>query len=420
MGKDNKGRELGKGLYQRKDGRYEARAKVNGKTIDIFGRNLRELKKRFEEEKELAANRLEARINRLTLSEWFDEWFENYKVPYVKETSVFPMRSKFYNSFGKRLGDMRLVDITNIDVQNVITQMNKEGKAASTMREALGRMRECMESAKNNRLIPINPCFEINVPWENRQVKRRFLSQKEQSTFLKMVEHNWYKEMFYIMFLTGMRIGEVGGLMWSDIDFDNKCIHINRSLSCQYEYGKKMLRLTEPKTHNSYRKIPFFGEAEEMYLSQQKKVKELKKTLGSRWRGEESCKDLVFVTTMGSPVLRYHAEKEIKKVVKEINLQESIQAVWEQREPVAFEDMYPHAIRHTFCSRCFEADMQPKVVQSIMGHQHYSTTIDIYTHVTDAKFEEEIGKFGLALGEEPVEEIEDVEEGEQEGFGLMM
>ena len=64
--------------------------------------------------------------------------------------------------------------------------------------------------------------------------------------------------------------------------------------------------------------------------------------------------------------------------------------------------------------------MQPKVVQSIMGHQHYSTTIDIYTHVTDAKYEEEIGKFGLALGEEPAEETEDVGEGEQEGFGLTM
>jgi len=92
-------------------------------------------------------------------------------------------------------------------------------------------------------------------------------------------------------------------------------------------------------------------------LAQQRKVKELKKTLGSRWRGEEGCEDLVFVTTMGCPDLRYHAEKEIKKVVKEINLQESVQAVREQREPVAFEDMYPHAIRHTFCSRCFEADV---------------------------------------------------------------
>ena len=101
---------------------------------------------------------------------------------------------------------------------------------------------------------------------------------------------------------------------------------------------------------------------------------------------------MVFVTSMGSPVLRYHAEKEIKKVIKQINEQEAFDSVREQREPHYFEDLYPHAIRHTFCSRCFEADMQPKVVQSIMGHQHYSTTIDIYTHVTDEKYQEEIGK----------------------------
>ena len=423
MGKDLRGKELGKGIYQRKDGRYEARAKVNGKNIDIFGRNLRELKKRFEEEKEEAENMLEVRRKRITLNEWFEEWFQNYKVPYIKETSIFPMKSKFYNSYGKYLGDRRLIDITNIDIQNVINKMRDEGKANSTMRDALGRMRDCMESAKNNMIIPINPCFEIKAPWENKQVERRFLSKEEQNKFLKAVDHNWYKEMFYIMFLTGMRIGEVGGLMWSDIDFENKCIHINRSLSCQYEYGNKMLRLVEPKTHNSYRKIPFFGEAEQMYRAQQKKVKNLKKTLGSRWRAERGYEDLVFVTTMGSPVLRYHAEKEIKKVVKEINMQEAFEAVKEQREPVVFKNMYPHAIRHTFCSRCFEADMQPKVVKNIMGHQHYSTTIDIYTHISEAKYEEEIDKFGMAMDEEDdmsEEEMEDIDQDEGQGLGMMM
>lgn len=420
MGKDLRGKELGRGLYQRKDGRYEARAKVNGKNIDIFGRNLRELKKRFEEEKEEAENMLEVRRKRITLNEWFEEWFQNYKVPYIKETSIFPMKSKFYNSYGKYLGDRRLIDITNIDIQNVINKMRDEGKANSTMRDALGRMRDCMESAKNNMIIPINPCFEIKVPWENKQIERRFLSKEEQNKFLKAVDHNWYKEMFYIMFLTGMRIGEVGGLMWSDIDFENKCIHINRSLSCQYEYGNKMLRLVEPKTHNSYRTIPFFGEAEEMYRAQQKKVKNLKRTLGSRWRAEKGYEDLVFVTTMGSPVLRYHAEKEIKKVVKEINMQEAFEAMKEQREPVVFKNMYPHAIRHTFCSRCFEADMQPKVVQNIMGHQHYSTTIDIYTHISEAKYEEEIDKFGMAMDEEDDMSEEDIDQDEGQGLGMMM
>ncbi|MBR3833292.1 MAG: tyrosine-type recombinase/integrase [Lachnospiraceae bacterium] len=397
MGKDNKGKELGTHFYQRKDGRYEARATINGVKISIYGRNLRELRKQFEEQKELAENRIEARRKRITLNEWFEEWFVTYKIPNIKETSVFPMRRKYYNTFGKYLGHMRVIDITNMDVQNVINRLKSEGKATSTMRDALGRMRDCMEAAKNNMLIPINPCFEIRVPWENKQVKRRFLSQEEQNIFLKAVENNWYKEMFYIMFLTGIRVGEVGGLMWSDVDFDNKCIFINRTLSCQYEYGNKMLRLMEPKTHNSYRRIPFFGEAEEMFRAQYNKVQNLKKALGSRWRAGEGYEDLVFVTTMGSPVLRYHAEKEIKKVVKEINYQEEINSKFEGREPVFFENMYPHAIRHTFCSRCFEAHMQPKVVQKIMGHQHYSTTIDIYTHVTDNIMEEEICKFGYAM-----------------------
>lgn len=315
----------------------------------------------------------------------------------MKETSVYPMKNKYYGSFGKYLGERRLADITNIDIQGVINQMSSEGRAVSSMREALGRMRECMESARNNQILSMNPCFEISVPWENKQVTRRFLSREEQNKFLQMVEHNWYKEMFYIMFLTGLRIGEVGGLMWKDIDFNEKCLHVNRSLSCQYEYGKKMLRLLAPKTHNSYRKIPFFGEAEEMFLKQKEKTDHLKKALGNRWRATGEYADLVFVTTMGSPVLRYHAEKEIKKVVKEINEQEAFESVQEQREPHYFEDMYPHAIRHTFCSRCFEADMQPKVVQSIMGHQHYSTTIDIYTHVSEIKYQEEIGKFGKAV-----------------------
>lgn len=88
-----------------------------------------------------------------------------------------------------------------------------------------------------------------------------------------------------------------------------------------------------------------------MFRSQLEKVNQLKKALGKRWRVAGEYEDLVFVTTMGSPVLRYHAEKEIKKVIKQINEQEAFDSVREQREPHYFEDLYPHAIRHIFCSR---------------------------------------------------------------------
>lgn len=403
MGKDLKGKNLGVGLRQRKDGRYEARAKINGININLYNVNLKTLKSDFSKAKEEAKKSIDFRRKKITLNEWFEEWFTYYKIPNIKETSIFPMRSKYYNTFGKAVGEMRVSEIRNLDIQHVINDMQKKGRATSSMRDALGRVRECLESAKNNRLIEVNPCFEIHVPWENSTVERRFLSVKEQTRFLQEVEYNWYKEMFYIMFLTGMRVGEVGGLKWEDIDWKKRCINIQRSLSCQYENGVKKMRLTVPKTHNSYRSIPFMGEAEEMLLSQREKQERQKKAYGKRWRSEGEFDNLVFTTSLGSPIIRNIAEREVKKVVKAINEQEAVEALKENREIDVFEDLYPHAIRHTFCSRCFEKKMDAKVVQKLMGHQHYSTTIDIYTHVTEAKFEEEICKFGKAVESEMIQ-----------------
>lgn len=403
MPKDLKGKELPKGIYQRKDGRYEARALINGIKIQLYNFNLKELKVEFEKRKEEAKQGVDKKLSNITLDEWFEEWFTRYKVPKIKETSITPMKTKYRANFGRLIGNMKVAEIRNMDIQDVINTMQREGKATSSMRDALGRVRECLESAKNNRIISENPCFDITVPWENVTKERRFLSQEEQNRFLQQVENNWYKEMFYIMFLTGMRIGEVGGLKWEDVDFKNKCININRSLSCQYESGVKTVRLTAPKTHNSYRKIPFMGEAEEMFLSQKKKQDEIKKELGKRYRSDGEFSDLVFVTSMGSPVFRHHAEKEVKKVVKAINEQEALDSVREQREPHYFEDLYPHAIRHTFCSRCFQLNMNPKVVQKLMGHQHYSTTIDIYTHVMQDDINSEVCKLESAIVTTPEE-----------------
>ena len=397
MPKDLKGKELPKGIYQRKDGRYEARALINGIKIQLYNFNLKELKVEFEKRKEEAKRGVDKKLTNITLDEWFEEWFTRYKVPKIKETSIAPMKTKYRANFGRLIGNMKVAEIRNMDIQDVINTMQREGKATSSMRDALGRIRECLESAKNNRIISENPCFDITVPWENVTKERRFLSQEEQNRFLQQVENNWYKEMFYIMFLTGMRIGEVGGLKWEDVDFKNKCININRSLSCQYESGVKTVRLTAPKTHNSYRKIPFMGEAEEMFLSQKKKQDKIKKELGKRYRSDGEFLDLVFVTSMGSPVFRHHAEKEVKNVVKAINEHEAFDSVREQREPHYFEDLYPHAIRHTFCSRCFQLNMNPKVVQKLMGHQHYSTTIDIYTHVMQDDIDSEACKLESAI-----------------------
>lgn len=399
MGKDLKGKELGVGLYQRKDGRYEAKATIKGIKIDLYDNNLAKLKKAFNKAKAEAENGISTRFEKATLDEWFEFWFDTYKVPALKETSIRPMKNKYKSTFGKILGHRRITDLKNLDFQYAMNELLKTDIAVSSIREALGRITSCLASAMNNGLIKSNPCFDIVVPWEPEEPVRRFFTIDEQNRFLQIAKTTWYWEMFYTMFCTGLRIGEVGGLKWVDVDFNNKCFKINQAIQCNYVDGIKSMGFTSLKTPNSYRTIPFMGGVEDILKTQREKQIKEKKRLKHRWRGQGEFDDLVFTTTMGSPITRYIGEKEVNKIVKTINLQEAFDSVREGREPAEFEHAYPHAIRHSFCTRCFECGMNPKVVQALMGHARYSTTIDIYTHVMGITFEEEADKFAAPVVE---------------------
>ena len=138
-----------------------------------------------------------------------------------------------------------------------------------------------------------------------------------------------------------------------------------------------------------------------MFNRQKAAQDKLRANLGSRYRSEyDDMTNLVFTTSMGSPMTRYTAEKEINKVVKAYNEMENFNAVKENRVPKLMEHVHPHAIRRTFCTRCFESNMNPKVVQKLMGHATYSTTIDIYTDVMKDKMDEEVLKFDIGFEDE--------------------
>ena len=121
-------------------------------------------------------------------------------------------------------------------------------------------------------MIAVNPCLIVEVPWTYKKAKEEIaLIQEEQDVLLNEVEDSWYREMFYFMCLTGVRVGELGGLKWCDIDMDKQVIFIRRSLSCNYCNGVKREVLVMPKTVNSTRQIPFIGEMEEILKSQREK-----------------------------------------------------------------------------------------------------------------------------------------------------
>lgn len=391
-------KKLPRGIRE-KGSAYEARAIVNGIKINLYNSNLDELIVAFEAAKEQARMRADYRKNDMTLNEWFEEWFENVKSHRVKETSIAPMKRSYKRTFGFYIGNMKLNKIRPMHIQSAVNAMEKEGRSGRTIQDALGRVRECMEFAVANRMIPSNPCIVIEVPWTYKASKEEIaLTQKEQNAFLQAVNDSWYKEMFYFMCLTGVRVGELGALKWEDIDFENELINIKHSLSSQYSDGVKKEMITSPKTVNSTRSIPFIGEMRDMLKSQKVKQAELRKNLGEeRWRGKGELDNLVFTTGMGSPCNRYIVQKEIKKVLKRMREDEAVAAIAEHRPERVIRDFHPHTLRHTFATRCFENEMKPKVVQKLMGHSNITVTLNIYTHVLENKMDEEIRKFGTAM-----------------------
>lgn len=385
MGKDLNGKELGKGIVQRKDGRYFARATVKGQEISMYGTNLKSLKEDFENAKYKALVQQVAIARKdTTLNEWFDEWYEKYKKPTLKKSTTYNYKSRVVNLYGVRIGTKGLQEIKQLHIQTCVADLLEHGYTPKTIREATGVLQQCFDAAIANGMMVGNPCIGVLIP-ENEPVKKRVLTQKEQDTFLDYVtrSQNWYNELYHIMFLTGMRVGEVGGLQDEDIDFVNKFIYVKRTLSSAYVEGVKTEELTTPKTQNSNRAIPFFGETEKYLKAQILKRDELKKKLGDRWRAKPEFGNLVFCTSMGSPANRYAVERDLNSVVKTYNKMAEVESRYTGEQPFYIEKMHPHCIRHTVATRLLEKGMNPRVVQELLGHANYNTTLQYSHALTD-------------------------------------
>lgn len=394
MGKDLQGNNLGTGISQRKDGRYEARAVIKGFKISLYNMKLSELKKEFEEKKKEVISKQVSKKSSTILLDWYNEWFKVCKAPTLKsDVSRNTYNRKIKNTFIDILGSKRVDEITQFDIQNAANELIDKGYCDRTIKEAIGVLRECLNSAIVNKIINANPCIGIVVKQTFTQSERRVLTIEEQDIFLNEVRDSYYYEAYAILLLTGMRIGEFSGLQWEDIDFVNKAIHIRRSMQTAYMNGKKIEELTTPKTFNSYRDIPFFGETADLFKSWKKKQDERKKAMGDRWRCNPNHGNLVFTSTVGSPVTRYVIVHDINKVVQNINMKELYKASMDGREPKLFEHLHPHAFRHTFATRCFEKNLDPLFIQKIMGHSNYNTTVS-YTHILENVIQNEVSKVG--------------------------
>lgn len=381
MGKDLKGKELGKGISQRADGNYMARYVDRYKKRHTFyGRDLKVLRRKLEKARYESEQGIFLSGGNITLSEWFEEYLKLYKEGKVKETTVYRIRQTFSPCKKNIVGMMKLQDIRAIHIQQLINELDEKGFTYGTIRLLKSLLNEMFRKAVGNGYMLINPCDAVVMP---RKVtyEARFLTEQEQEMFLEVAKEYYHYDIFCACLSFGGRIGEVLGLKWSDIDFENKTLHIQRTL--HYSKVKEdepcHFFFTSPKTETSDRKIPLLPETEAILKRVRKKQLRNRMLYVSQWKSQSPFDDMVFTTQQGMPIRYGDVNRTIKSVILKANLQEEELAKFEKREPFILKPFTPHCFRHTFVTRCKMNGVPYETIQPYVGHSDKETTA-YYNH----------------------------------------
>ena len=212
----------------------------------------------------------------------------------------------------------------------------------------------------------------------DKKIKARSLNVYEQDLFFEACAGLFYDNLFNVAVNTGLRPGELFALTENDIDLEEVFIDVNKTLVYQKYLNDdcKTFHIEPPKTKQSYRKVPINSECRK-YLERQIKQKNV-----VMHKSPKEQNDYLFVTQCNTPLNSQIYSDAIRSVVNLINLSKS--------EDEELETCSGHTFRHTFATRCFEAGVQPKVVQSYLGHASLQMTMDLYTHVTEEKASDDI------------------------------
>lgn len=280
--------------------------------------------------------------------------------------------SRLIASIDEKWGTSR--EIKQLDIKKRIKELDKAGYGFETRNKVRILLVDIFNKAMINEYINKNPAKGIILK-RDEEKEMRVLSTDEQTIFFDCCKGTFYDNLFVVAVTTGMRIGELAGLKWSDIDLDKKQIHVNRTLVYQkYDNDtKKEFHIEEPKTMTSKRVIPINKQCE-IALKKQYMQKNVIAVKAPKCKiPQDEFKDFIFTTKFNTPLNSQIVCDAIKKIVDEVNLTRDI---LDEIEPFS-----AHCFRHTFATRCFEAGIQPKTVQAYLGHATIQMTMDLYTAV---------------------------------------
>ena len=254
-------------------------------------------------------------------------------------------------------------------------------------------LHQTFDLAVDDGYIRINPTDnmlkELKKSHNFQVEKRKALTVPEQELFIDFLHRNekykhWYP-VFAVMLCTGMRVGEITGLRWCDIDFAENLISVNHTL-VYYSHGDGngcSFAVNTPKSKAGIRTIPML-ETVRKALAMEREYQNLTGI---------SCKakvggytDFIFINRFGDIQHQGTLNKAIRRIIRDCNDEVLLK---NEEHPVLLTPFSCHSLRHTFTTRLCERGVNVKVIQEVLGHKDFSTTMNIYTDVTkDLKLKE--------------------------------
>ena len=400
---DSRHRLLRTGESERADGYYTYRwTSRSGKRNSVTAGTLEELREKEDEIQRDVSDGIRADAKNVTLNSLYDLWkelkvnlkhntFSNYCYMYdqfvadnIGMLPVTKLKRSDIKAFYNMLADTRGLKIATIDnIHTVIHQI----------------LQLAVEDNYIRRNISDNLLKELKSSHHYEDSHRRALTLPEQELFMEFLSkensqyYHWLP-IFTVMLGTGMRVGEITGLRWNDIDLKSGIIDVNHTL-VYYKHRDEngcYFDIHSPKTKAGVRQIPMTEEVKNAFLLE-KKMQDL---AGIQSQVTvDGYHNFIFVNRFGNVQHQGTLNRALRRIIRDCNDEQLLK----KKNPVLLPNFSCHSLRHTFTTRLVEAGVNIKVIQNLCGHSRSDVTLDIYTTVTKELKQSEFDDFQKKLKE---------------------